>query len=344
MVKQWMLNTHGDPIGTVQKLIHLIWQEAALDGMLVSMNGASSESTQPVILRDPAQLEKINPFKPLMTANGARFIPDIVYENPAGKMAALLRPCEMRAAIEMVKHNSFRIDDLLTISVDCLGTYPTSDYKWRAERKGSADQLNQEALHFARQGGIMAYRYRSACQLCTAPQARGAKINISVIGLPVRQHILITVRKDHTAQEYALEKMAATPAPESVVEQHELTLAKLIERRQRTQERVIAGLGEVLPADLDGLIDQFDECGSCQKCLESCPICYIEFPRPGEQHRYLRRDVMRWLISCAGCGMCEQACPKHQPLAAIFNHIRNQLAETLDYKPGISVEDPLPVH
>ena len=41
------------------------------------------------------------------------------------------RPCEMRALTEMTKHASFKIDNLLTISVDCLGTLPADEYQWR---------------------------------------------------------------------------------------------------------------------------------------------------------------------------------------------------------------------
>jgi Na+-translocating ferredoxin:NAD+ oxidoreductase RnfC subunit len=36
------------------------------------------------------------------------------------------------------------------------------------------------------------------------------------------------------------------------------------------------------------------------------------------------------MISCAGCGMCEQACPNHLPLVTIFNQIREQLIEPLE--------------
>jgi predicted aldo/keto reductase-like oxidoreductase len=39
----------------------------------------------------------------------------------------------------------------------------------------------------------------------------------------------------------------------------------------------------------------------------------------------VREDVVNWLLSCAGCGMCEQSCPQHQPLSAVFSHIREQI-------------------
>ncbi|MBL6966425.1 MAG: 4Fe-4S dicluster domain-containing protein, partial [Anaerolineales bacterium] len=57
----------------------------------------------------------------------------------------------------------------------------------------------------------------------------------------------------------------------------------------------------------------------------------------------IESEAMRWLISCAGCGMCEQACPQHLPLSIIFNHIQSQLADEFTYNAGMSFEHPIPV-
>ncbi len=51
----------------------------------------------------------------------------------------------MRALTEMTKHASFNLDNLLTISVDCLGTLPADEYQWRLERLEKnlpADEMN----------------------------------------------------------------------------------------------------------------------------------------------------------------------------------------------------------
>jgi hypothetical protein len=41
--------------------------------------------------------------------------------------------------------------------------------------------------------------------------------------------------------------------------------------------------------------------------------------------------------------MCEQACPHHLPLTAIFHYIKQQLAQSYGYTPGLSVSEPLPL-
>jgi formate dehydrogenase subunit beta len=309
--------------------------------MLIPIQHALEPVVKPRLIHNAAELKGTNPFKPLMTINSARLIPGILSQHPEESLAAVLRPCEMRALIEMAKHDGFDVNRVLTISIDCLGTFPPDDYAWRAERKGSSETLTQENLRFARQGGIQAYRYRPACQFCVAPNAYGANINIGVLGLPVRKQISIA-SDQKTASRVDWGKIADGPASEAVIAQREKMIARLAERNNRTRERVLAGLPGSLPRDVDALIEQFEKCGDCQVCMQTCPICSVDYPRRGEDQKLLRQDVLRWLVSCAGCGMCELACPDSKPLSAIFAQIREQLNEVLDYSPGRDIEQALP--
>ena len=114
-------------------------------------------------------------------------------------------------------------------------------------------------------------------------------------------------------------------ADEDMVAKREQILAKISERHVRTRERVLKSLDETLPADLKELLVQFESCGTCQTCMDVCPISTVDRPRKDANGKLFREDVVNWLLSCAGCGMCEQSCPQHQPLSAIFSHIREQI-------------------
>ena len=355
MNNQWSLETHGDPLGTVRSLIRKIWLETNLDGMLVTMNSGDEASAAPHYVIDLASLDEINPFKPLMEINIARLIPGLLTNHPGAKIGALLRSCEMRALIEMTKHASFNIDNLLTISVDCLGTLPADEYQWRLERLKrthsqdeissavALDELAHEALKFARQGGIIPYRYRSVCQVCTSPAAQHANINIQVLGLRVRQQILLSFGDPKIAEIIHIEELTNGIADQALISQHERIVSKMCERHQRTMERVNEGLGVLLPADVDAVIRQLESCGDCQNCMDVCPICSVDRPDRNAEGHYEHSDITRWLVSCAGCGMCEQACPNHLPISAIFAHIRQQLAQEWQYVPGRSVDEPMPL-
>jgi len=340
----WILETHGDPLGTVNKFVNTIWSNSNLDGMLVSQNALDSGNGGMHLLEHPKEFEQVNPFKPLMTFNAAKYIPQSLEEHPNAKLGVILRPCEMRALTEMVKHAPINMDRLLTICIDCLGTYPADDVHWRSERKGSLNGLGYEALQFARQGGIVAYRYRSACQMCGAPDAKGGDINIFVIGLPVRQYILVHPRAELAAEKYMLDKITDGKADEELLNQRHKIIWKLAERHNRTRERVTNGLADLIPVNVDSLIVQLQNCGDCQNCLNACPICSVDYPRREANGAFKRDDVIRWLVSCAGCGMCEQACLNHLPLSAIFGHIQKQITESLVDRPGYSPQDTILLH
>ena len=321
MSTQWMLKTKGDPLGTVHRFVRDVWQAAGLKAMVVPPTGRD----QPHLLADPARLGEVNPFQPLMLMNMAKVIPEVLKEHPDDRVGVMLRPCEMRALTEMAGRGAFRTKRLLTVCVDCLGTFPEDEFEWRAARKGSEKGLVGEALQFAPQGGIAAYRYRAACQMCASQGAADADVNVGVLGLPIRQAVLVDVKNGSTDWK----RITDGKADPVLTARREGMLAKLSERHNRTRERVISGLMEVLPADVENLLDQFEKCGSCEACMGACPICAVTYPRHAKG-RYRREDVAGWLASCAGCGMCEQSCPQHLPLSIIFTHVKQKLAETLE--------------
>ena len=324
MNESYFIETHGDPLGVVQNVIAAAWEDYQLDHLMVSINGSS----KPNLIDSPEQLDRVNPFRPLMTRNAAKYIPEVLEEQPGTRLGVVLRPCEMRALVEKRKREAIPEERLLTIGVDCLGTYPMDDYQWRAERKGSRERLAWESLHFARQGGIAAYRFRSACQACRTPVSSEADINIGVIGLPVRQKIIVETSGNFPTKMLAGDTIDIEQ-DQSLFNQREYIIAKLLQRSSQTRQRLTSNLDSILPRDVDALVKQFESCGDCRECFETCPLCAAEYPAKDESGLYRREQVKDWMISCAGCGMCEQACPNHLPLVAIFNQIREQLIEPI---------------
>jgi formate dehydrogenase subunit beta len=325
MNTKFLLETNGDPLGAIQNLFIEAWERFELDSMMVPGNGSSA----PHLLSEPEQLKQMNPFKPLMTSNAAKFIPKIINENSKGRIGAVLRPCEVRALEAKTEREEIPSERMLTIGIDCLGTYLPEDYQWRVEKKGSPARLNGETLQFARQGGIAAYRFRSACQACQTPVGTGADINVGVIGLPVRQRILIDIPDQVTAETLGGER-ATSPEDTSIYEQRDYIIARLLQRGTQTRQRLVDSLESILPRNLDALISQFERCGECRACFDNCPLCATDYPVKDSYGLYEREQVKQWMISCAGCGMCQQACPNHLPLVTIFTQIRQQLIDSIE--------------
>ncbi|MEO0069453.1 MAG: formate dehydrogenase, partial [candidate division WOR-3 bacterium] len=57
-----------------------------------------------VLISDPDKISQVSPFLPVMTVNGASIVAAIAAEDvPDTKVGAVLRPCELRAVVELIK-------------------------------------------------------------------------------------------------------------------------------------------------------------------------------------------------------------------------------------------------
>jgi Na+-translocating ferredoxin:NAD+ oxidoreductase RnfC subunit len=142
------------------------------------------------------------------------------------------------------------------------------------------------------------------------------------LGLPVKDIILVNIHNEVILEKLDLGKVCDGLAPQELVEQRENMLATIEQRRERIRERQMRDLAPDLPTNLDQLVTFLMDCQPCVSCMEVCPV-HAEILIPAVLNRRLTPDMLRdWLIACAECGMCEQACPKAMPLVAIMDRIR----------------------
>jgi formate dehydrogenase subunit beta len=324
MTTQWVLRTNGDPLATVQKLLCDIWARGELTGMLVPQRNPGTSAVTLFLAQEREHFDMVDPFAPVMMSNAAEMAAELARQQSPAFYGAVLRPCDARALFAIAKRESFRLDNFLTVGVDCLATYPAEDYEWRTRKRGNGEHLTREALQFARQGGILAYRYRQACQICTAPIPGQVDVSIGVLGLPTRQYILVTGRNEAVAHRLHLGEITDGLAPRAVIAQHDQMRKMLAERRARVRERIVGTLPATLPSDAQSLMTHLVNCAPCQACLEACPI-YADELATGRSGGASVAAVNRWLASCAACGLCEDACPQHLPLSAVISRINWEL-------------------
>lgn len=325
----WILNTCGDPLAAVRDFLHGLWVQNNLDAMLIPVYHADNK-VEPCLMSDPGYLEKADPFAPLEIINAAQRVTQIARERPQAHLAAVLRPCEVRALYEMTQFDSFHLDNWLIMGVDCLATFSAEDYTWRVQKTGSAERLTQKALQFARQGGIAAYRFRSACQMCISQTSHEADLNICLLGLPVHKLILIETSNQHIAERLGLTLLTNGQAPALLIEQRRRVLERIAKRHDRVREYATANLANHLPTKVSQLTNLLMRCGQqdppCQRCLEVCPL-WTELNLQSNGGLSNKPKVEQWLASCVQCGLCEDVCPRHTPLVAVINRISQALQD-----------------
>lgn len=317
----WKIQTHGDPIHTVREFITEVWRRLDLAGMILPLNG-DPDKTGPAYTQNANDTSKLNPFLPLMPENALKVLSRT---SPATPLGMVLRPCEVHSWRNMKDQGYAKAINSVSIGVDCLGTISPNDFAWRAERKGSCEALTKEILKFARSASVLNYRFRSSCQMCLTPESNQADINIWVIGLPVRQHILVYIPSAELAQRIDIKTIADGKAPPELIDQHKRIVAYSEARNERVRARIIATMATKIPLELDQFVDQLNTCEACQSCMEACPICDLHKPVKTPDGKYVPEDIARWLIACSGCGICEDNCPGQIPLTTIFHAIREEL-------------------
>jgi formate dehydrogenase subunit beta len=314
MKNSWILDTNGDPLGAVRQFLMEIWFPARLNGMVVPVYQAQGTRVLPSWVKSPELLAQADPFAPLMPINSARLALEISQAHPRERLGAVLRSCEVRAFRRMVEQHKLSASQWLVISVDCLASFPEVDFDWR--------------VHKARQGGVAAYRFRDACQMCLEPFAQDADLSVELLGLPVRQLVVVSARDRQLAEELHLDTLTDGPVPESYLARRETTLATVSARRKRALERKVQALSADAPVDLPGLLQHIAGCAPCQKCLDACPVYFGDFVPARQGAAELLEAARVWLEGCVACGMCDEACPRHLPLTAILNQIAHPALAT----------------
>ena len=320
MKTSWILETDGNPLGTVRQFLLELWPYASLSGMLIPVYQANGTQVKSAFVDDPGQLGQSDPFAPVISGNSAKLAPAAAVGHPKGMLGAVFRSCEARAFDWMAEQKKLDPSRWLVIGVDCLASFPGAEFEWRVSKAGSVERLTREALRFARLGGIAPYRYRHACQMCATPASDGADLRIELLGLPVKQVVLITTKNQDIAKKLRLQELTDGMAPATLVARREATLTVLAGRRRRALDRMVQALAADAPTEADAFLEHLANCVPCSECLQACPVYMCDF-FPGDTDAESMQAARQWLKACVSCGMCEDVCPRHLPLMAIINRI-----------------------
>jgi CO dehydrogenase/acetyl-CoA synthase alpha subunit len=143
--------------------------------------------------------------------------------------------------------------------------------------------------------------------------------------------------------------MAAGEAPQTLIEERQRVLDELKRTRMTARQRRTEKLPADLPRTVEELVSWLENCASglkgraCQECLVACTVYAGEMALAREGATTRLASVRRWLESCAACGMCEEACPRGFPMAAVIRRVlgeANSLAVG-NRNPGQTLQEEL---
>jgi Pyruvate/2-oxoacid:ferredoxin oxidoreductase delta subunit len=312
-----------DPLKKVRELLKLLWENAPLDGLFIPIwqDDAAPVST---LITSPDAIKEADPFAPVMLRNSALTAAKILQQDPDRRLGFVLRPCELSNFLTLLQRWHLDPQNTITISMDCLATFPVQDFDWRLERSDHREYMSRSALHFAAQGGILPSRYRSSCQFCDEPFPKEADLHFELLGITTLDNLVVNFRTDETASYLGMNESNSQPLPDEISARRERILKKLMDWRQKAQAYALAHLSDENKS-IEGLLSHLKECVYCHHLIQQhCPLFDMAWIM-SDTPQY-PPDVEIWLQNCGGCGMCESDCPQEYPLFKTILYLHKSLS------------------
>ena len=353
---------NGNVLVAIRGFLRRLLETKVLDALYVPLDTGST--VVPALVTDPARLSLADPLAPIMPINGARAVSALTGKHAPARIGAVLRSCEIRALIELVKLQQATLKSVLLVGVDCPGTYEVARCvergAWSVERRDISLAEHLSAAKEGRDPSLDGLPLRSACLMCVQPTPEHADIRLHLFGVDTTQGIPVTMPDEIAAQ------LGMTAAADGAAERQAVA-ERLIAARRQVREKELAAIRAPMTSD-GGIASLFAACIRCHNCMTACPICYCKtclFKTTSFDHapeHYLtaarRKGATRLLgdtllfhmtrmnhmsASCVGCGMCTSACPSEIPVGAIFSAVGAQVQAAFNYMPGRNVDEPLPL-
>ena len=352
-------------LAALRSFLKRLMDEGVVDAILVPLENGGG--VVPALVTESAMLNDANPLLPVMPINTARAVSALTGKHAPAKLGVVLRSCEIRALVELVKLQQATLDDVTLIGIDCPGTYELDEYlssdAWHGDNRSASLADYLAAAHEGNEPQTSP-SLRTACRMCIHPAPENVDIHIHLFGADTTVVLPLTIN-DEVAEKLHLTESAQGEAWS--VESSSKAVAHITTIRQEFREKELAGIRAHMNAN-GGIYSLFTNCIRCHNCMTACPICYCKtclFKTAAFDHEpeyYFntahRKGAARMLgdtllfqltrmnhmsASCVSCGMCTSACPANIAVGSIFSAVGEQVQAAFEYVPGHDVAEALPL-
>lgn len=339
----WDVSKGEDREEAIRRLLRNALEKGAVDAVLVPAEGPGGSGIVNMFTTRPSDIDASKPLARSMAQFGPR---DLVrLTEPGGKpirIAALLKPCECRAVVELAKLKQIELEHVVLMAPDCEGTVELKEYAQVAD-------------------GV-AVPTRMACDICRSRVAQ-EPVDIALGSFGVKDGTVLLVANSEKGQAFA--EAAGAKAAE-LTDARKKAVKEAIEDGEKAWDKQEAASREKY-SDLGVFLAALSPCIKCMNCQNVCPVCYCKEclletdafnPSAGSlADKAKRRGSLRMpvetvqfhltrmahvMTACVMCGQCQSACPSDIPLVEMYAGINRRIQDLFDYRSGYDLEQAPP--
>ncbi|MFW6118402.1 MAG: Coenzyme F420 hydrogenase/dehydrogenase, beta subunit C-terminal domain [Chloroflexota bacterium] len=338
---------------SVLGLLKFLLESGKVSGVITLTKMSESNTVAYSLITSPDLLRNASPLFPLMPVNAGKMLSRITLMEPSEKpIAVVMRPCELRGFVELLKRTQGSSENFLFISLTCGGVYTL-----KAAVDGDIEKKLPEYWETVKKGEIVP-DVRPNCAACTEFVPHTADMTVASFGnndLEKRCEIYLNTEKAE----------AIVTEMEGKISEREPNTKSLEALRSKREGQTAKLLDEFKDMDVEKV---FGSCIGCHACSNVCPACYCHlcfFDSPTSDHSardyeskvekegsvrvpldtifYHLVRLFHVSLSCVGCGQCSDVCPVNIPLGIIAIKTSGPVQQAFDYVAGKSIEEGLPI-
>jgi len=302
----------------VQTRVKKLFEDGSIAHFIGYETGSDSLRVTPCFLKSGQAASRLV-WNPLCANNLSKYLLD--FKNVEGKVGIMVKGCDSRSVVELLKENQIDRDKVFIVGVPCSGI---------ADREKLLEVLGVspgEVVAVEDDGDAFLVTLKDGKQRVDKEKVLRGECLVCKYPTPIVYDVLLGEAVSSlpwVGDDYSLIK-----------EQEALS----------SEEKALYWNREL------------SQCIRCYACRNICPVCTCSeciFDKKAPRWITKANDVSENLVyhlvrafhvagKCIDCGECERACPMNIPLRSLNKKVEKDLLELFDYTAGIDVEQQPPL-